>query len=72
MYSPQHYNDYVTSSPKAVHGPDPSPTKKMLAFFERGEVPPDVTESLEGAFDKFQKQRDNLRGRFRKTAKKTK
>lgn len=72
MYAPQHYNDYVTSSPKAVHGPDPSPTKKMLAFFERGEVPPDVTESLEGAFDKFQKQRDNLRGRFRKTAKKTK
>jgi capsular exopolysaccharide synthesis family protein len=69
MYSPHHYNDYVSRSPKPKESQEPSPTKKLLAFFEHGDVPPDVTESLEGAFDKFQEQRERLRGRFRKTAK---
>jgi capsular exopolysaccharide synthesis family protein len=70
MYAPQHYNDYVSQSSKPATDPqNTSPTKKVLAFFERGEVPADVTESLEGAFDKFQKQRDGLRHRFRKAPK---
>lgn len=68
MYSPQHYNDYVSSTPKEEH-PE-SRAKKLLAFFEHGEVPPDVTTSLEGAFDKFQKQRQSLFDRFRKLPKK--
>lgn len=72
MYAPQHYNDYVSSSSTTREAQEPSPTKKLLAFFERGEVPPDVTQSLEGAFDKFQKQRDGMRDRFRKTSKKSK
>jgi len=72
MYAPQHYNDYVSTAPKAKETQEPSPTKKLLAFFERGEVPPDVTESLEGAFDKFQKQRDGMRHRFRKAPKHSK
>jgi hypothetical protein len=69
MYSPQHYNDYVTSPAKPVTQP-PSSSKQLLAFFERGEVPPDVTDSLQGAFAKFQKQRQGLMERFRKTPKK--
>ncbi|MFT3893235.1 MAG: polysaccharide biosynthesis tyrosine autokinase [Anaerolineales bacterium] len=73
MYAPQHYNDYVSRSPQSASDPvNTSPTKKVLAFFERGEVPTDVTESLEGAFDKFQKQRDGLRHRFRKAPKQAK
>ncbi len=72
MYSPHHYNDYVSSSSKPKGEQPPSPTKKLLAFFERGEVPPDVTESLEGAFDKFSKQRQSLRNRFRKAPKRPK
>lgn len=68
MYSPQHYNDYVSSKP-AVEEPD-SGSKKLLAFFEKGEVPPDVKESLETAFDKFQEQRKTLFDRFRKPPKK--
>lgn len=70
MYAPQHYNDYVSSSnPKPKEGQEPSSTKKLLAFFERGEVPPDVTKSLEGAFNKFQKQRQGMRDNFRPAVK---
>lgn len=67
MYSPQHYNDYVANKP-AVEEPD-SGSKKLLAFFEHGEVPPDVKESLETAFEKFQDQRKNLFEKIRKPAK---
>jgi len=69
MYAPQHYNDYVSGSPKPKETPSDTSTKKLLAFFEHGEVPHDVTTSLEGAFDKFQKQRQGLLDRFRKTPK---
>ena len=72
MYSPHQYNDYVSSSTKPKEAQPPSPAKKLLAFFERGEVPQDVTESLEGAFDKFEKQRQGLRNRFRRTPKQSK
>lgn len=72
MYSPHHYNDYVSSDTKPRGTEQPSPTKKLLAFFERGEVPHDVTQSLEGAYDKFDKQRKTLRSRFRKNSKESK
>ena len=72
MYAPRHYNDYVASSTKPRERPSVSPSKKLLAFFEHGEVPPDVTTSLEGAFNKFQKQRQGLRNRFRKAPKQPK
>jgi capsular exopolysaccharide synthesis family protein len=68
MFSPQHYNDYVSTKP-AVEEPNSS-SRKLLAFFEHGEVPPDVKESLETAFDKFQQQRKSLLDRFRKPPKK--
>lgn len=67
MYSPQQYNDYVAYTPKAEGSA--SRTKELLAFFEHGEVPTDVTSSLEGAFNKFQKQRQSLLKRFRKSSK---
>lgn len=72
MYAPQHYNDYVSSSPMPKEVQSPSSTRKLLDFFEHGEVPKDVTQSLEGAFDKFQKQRSGLRDRFRKAPKESK
>ncbi len=68
MYSPQHYNDYVANKP-AVDEPD-SGSRKLLAFFEHGEVPTDVKESLETAFEKFQEQRKSMFNRFRKPSKK--
>jgi capsular exopolysaccharide synthesis family protein len=69
MHAPQHYNDYVAKVPKMPEK-SASPAKKLLAFFERGDVPQDVTESLEGAFDKFDQQRKSLLNRFRKPPKK--
>ncbi|MCI0552133.1 MAG: polysaccharide biosynthesis tyrosine autokinase [Anaerolineae bacterium] len=68
MYSPQHYADYSANKP-AVEEPD-SGSRKLLAFFEHGEVPTDVKESLESAFDKFQEQRKSLFDRLRKPPKK--
>ncbi len=68
MYAPQHYNDYAANKP-AVEEPD-SGSKKLLAFFEHGEVPEDMKESLENAFEKFQEQRKSLFDRFRKPPKK--
>jgi capsular exopolysaccharide synthesis family protein len=70
MYSPQHYNDYVAYKPKEKESP--SRTKELLAFFEHGEVPTEVNASLEGAFNKFQKQRQSLFKRFRKSSKEEK
>jgi len=72
MYAPQHYNDYISTPSKPKEPQPPSSTKKLLTFFERGEIPSDMTESLEGAFDKFQKQRQGLRERFRKAPKRSK
>lgn len=66
MYAPQHYNDYVSKTPKPPEKTD-TRTKKLRAFFERGDVPPDVKDSLEGAFDKFDEQRKSLFDRFRKS-----
>ncbi len=68
MYAPQHYNDYVSSKPKQEE-PE-SNSKRLLAFFEHGEVPPDVKSSLETAFDKFQSQRRSLFDRFRSKSSK--
>lgn len=68
MYAPQHYNDYVAKAPTQPEKSD-SGKKKLRAFFERGDVPPDVKESLEGAFDKFDEQRKSLLDRFKKTLK---
>ncbi|MCC6300277.1 MAG: polysaccharide biosynthesis tyrosine autokinase [Anaerolineales bacterium] len=68
MYSPQHYNDYVATAPVAEESP--SNSRKLMAFFEHGEVPPDVKESLESAFDKFQEQRKSLFNKLRKPPKK--
>ncbi len=72
MYSPSHYNDYVSGPAKAKEPQPPSPMKKMLAFLEQGEVPQDVTPSLMNAFEKFQKQRQGLRSRFQKAPKQQK
>ena len=68
MYSPQHYNDYVANTP-AVDDANTG-SRKLLAFFEHGEVPEDVKGSLETAFEKFQEQRKSLFDRFRKPPKK--
>jgi len=70
MYAPQHYNDYISTKPKEE--PPESRARKLLAFFEHGDVPPDVKDSLETAFDKFQDQRQSLFDRLKKAPKQKK
>jgi capsular exopolysaccharide synthesis family protein len=64
MYSPQHYNDYISNAPRAK--PVDSRAKKLFAFFERGEVPPEVTAEVESAITAIKTQPRNLLGRVKK------
>lgn len=54
MYSPQQYNDYVSNAPKQK--PPDSRSKKVIAFFERGEIPSDVAEEVEHAITAIKTQ----------------
>jgi len=67
MFSPQQYNDYVSSSPKEKQVD--SRSKKLIAFFERGEVPPEVAEEVEHAITAIKTQPKNLMDRMRKSKK---
>jgi capsular exopolysaccharide synthesis family protein len=68
MFSPQQYNDYVSNAPKQK--PADSRSKKLIAFFERGEVPPEMVEEVEHAITAIKTQPRNLLGRLRKPKKK--
>jgi capsular exopolysaccharide synthesis family protein len=68
MFSPQQYNDYVSNAPKQK--PADSRSKKLVAFFERGEVPPEMAEEVEHAITAIKTQPRNLLGRLRKPKKK--
>ena len=54
MYSPQQYSDYVSSTPKPK--PVDSRSKKLVAFFERGEVPTEMAEEVEHAITAIRTQ----------------
>ena len=70
MFSPQQYNDYVSSSPKEK--PVDSRSKKLVAFFERGEIPSEMAEEVEHAITAIKTQPRNLLGRIRRPKKKDK
>ncbi len=70
MYSPQQYNDYVSNATKAK--PVDSRSKKLVAFFERGEIPSEMVEEVEHAITAIRTQPRNLLGRVRKPKKKDK
>jgi len=64
MYSPQQYNDYVSNAPKPKSVD--SRSKKVIAFFERGEIPADMAEEVEHAITAIKTQPRNLLSRIRK------
>ena len=70
MYSPQQYNDYVSNAPKQ-RSVD-SRSRKLIAFFERGEIPSEVAEEVEHAITAIKTQPRNLLGRIRRPKKKDK
>ena len=64
LYSPNYYSDYVSSS-QGEEAEDSTQSKKLLAFFEHGEVPPGV----EKAVTAIKTQPRSFMDRFRKTPK---
>jgi polysaccharide biosynthesis transport protein len=68
MYSPNYYSDYV-STPKGEADSEPGQSKKLLAFFEHGELPSEVSASVEKAVTAIKTQPRKLAGRLRKPPK---
>jgi polysaccharide biosynthesis transport protein len=68
LYSPNYYSDYVSGS-KGDEELEPGQSKKLLAFFEHGEVPSGVASSVEKAVTAIKTQPRNLAGKFRKNPK---
>jgi capsular exopolysaccharide synthesis family protein len=64
LYSPNYYSDYVSGS-QSEQDADSGQSKKLLAFFEHGEVP----ASVEKAVTAIKTQPRNLAGKFRKNPK---
>jgi capsular exopolysaccharide synthesis family protein len=48
LYSPEYYSDYISGSPRE-QVPDNGSSRKLLDFFEHGELPPEVSSTVEKA-----------------------
>ena len=68
LYSPKYYSDYVSGSP-GDNGAEDAQSKKLLAFFEHGEVPSEVTDTVEKAVTAIKTQPRSLVGKFKKPPK---
>jgi polysaccharide biosynthesis transport protein len=68
MYSPNYYSDYV-STPKGEADSEAGQSKKLLAFFEHGELPTEVAASVGKAVTAIKTQPSKLAGKLRKPPK---
>jgi non-specific protein-tyrosine kinase len=68
LYSPNYYSDYVSGA-SSEEGGDDAQSKKLLAFFEHGEVPQQVTDTVEKAVTAIKTQPRSLVGKFKKSSK---
>lgn len=66
LYSPKYYGDYISTPAK-----DPSTgtrrSKKLISFFENGEMPPEVAEGVENAITAIKTQPRTMMQRLRKS-----
>lgn len=69
LYSPQQYGDYIAGSVHKEEKSSVAPSKKIMAFFEHGEVPEDVAMEVEHAITAIKTQPRNLVNKIRKTKK---
>ena len=69
LYSPKYYGDYISGSAHTEEEPSNSPSKKIMAFFEHGEVPDDVAMEVEHAITAIKTQPRNLMNKMRKSKK---
>jgi len=65
LYSPKYYGDYISG--RTVQESQPATrSQRLMAFFEHGEVPPDVALEVENAITAIKTQPRNLVNRIRK------
>ena len=67
LYSPKYYGDYVS---KSTNEPDTaSRSKKMMDFFEHGQVPPEMSEGVENAITAIKTQPRKLVNKIKRPKK---
>jgi MinD superfamily P-loop ATPase len=68
LYSPRYYGDYISGASSAKQEKNAeSRSKKLMAFFEHGDVPDDVAVEVENAITAIKTQPRNLVNRMRKS-----
>jgi capsular exopolysaccharide synthesis family protein len=68
LYSPKYYGDYISgAAAKREEKETTSPSKKIMAFFEHGEMPEDVALEVENAITAIKTQPRNLVNKIRKS-----
>ncbi len=68
MYSPKYYSDYISHSSEDVPA-DSGNSRRLLDFFEHGEVPPEVAATVEKAVTAIKTQPRNFVDRLKKNPK---
>ena len=68
LYSPKYYSDYVSNSSEEVAAEDGG-ARRLIDFFEHGDVPSEVMTTVEKAVTAIKTQPRNLVGRLKKTPK---
>jgi capsular exopolysaccharide synthesis family protein len=71
LYSPRYYGDYIAAGARTSTVAKPeSRSKKIMAFFEHGDMPADVAAGVESAITAIKTQPRNLVNKIRKTRSK--
>jgi capsular exopolysaccharide synthesis family protein len=68
LYSPKYYSDYVSQSAEETPADD-GRSRRLLDFFEHGEVPSEVATTVEKAVTAIRTQPRNLVSKLKKTPK---
>lgn len=68
LYSPKYYSDYISTSPNDASSDD-GRSRRLLDFFEHGEVPPEVATTVEKAVTAIKTRPRSLAETFKKTPK---
>ncbi len=69
LYSPKYYGDYISGPVRKEQKQPTSRSKKIMAFFEHGEVPDDVAMEVEHAITAIKTQPRNLVNKMRRPKK---
>jgi non-specific protein-tyrosine kinase len=66
LYAPRYYGDYISGSSAGQEKTDSSASRKLMAFFEHGEMPEDVALEMQNAITAIKTQPKNLVNKIRK------